>query len=90
MKYSNVVEFKVSGEYALFSDPVNRVGGEKISYQIPTYEAIKGVLHSIYWKPTFVWIVDEVRVMNQIQTESKGIRPIKYSSSKNDRSESVV
>ena len=86
MKYSNVVEFKVSGEYALFSDPVNRVGGEKISYQIPTYEAIKGVLHSIYWKPTFVWIVDEVRVMNQIQTESKGIRPIKYSSSKNDLS----
>lgn len=86
MKYSNVVEFKVSGEYALFSDPVNRVGGEKISYQIPTYEAIKGVLHSIYWKPTFVWVVDEVRVMNQIQTESKGIRPIKYSSSKNDLS----
>lgn len=86
MKYNNVVEFQVSGEYALFSDPVNRVGGEKISYQIPTYEAIKGVLHSIYWKPTIIWIVDEVRVMNQIQTESKGIRPIKYSSNKNDLS----
>ena len=37
MKYSNIVEFQISGEYALFSDPVNRVGGEKISYQIPTY-----------------------------------------------------
>ena len=63
MKYSNVVEFKVSGEYALFSDPVNRVGGEKISYQIPTYEATKGVLHSIYWKPTFVWIVDDIHLI---------------------------
>lgn len=86
MKYRNEVEFQVFGEYALFSDPVNRVGGEKMSYQIPTYEAIKGVLHSIYWKPTFVWVVDEVRVMNRIQTESKGIRPIKYSSGKNDLS----
>ena len=86
MKYSNVVEFQVFGEYALFSDPVNRVGGEKISYQIPTYEAIKGILHSIYWTPTIIWIVDEVRVMNPIQTEAKGIRPIKYSSNKNDLS----
>jgi CRISPR-associated protein Cas5d len=55
-----------------------RVGGEKCTYQVPTYEALKGVLSSIYWKPTFIWYIDEVRVMNQIQTEVKGIRPIKY------------
>lgn len=84
MKYSNVVEFQVEGDFALFSDPVNRVGGEKMTYQIPTYEAIKGILHSIYWKPVITWIVDEIRVINPIQTESKGIRPIKYSSDKND------
>ena len=77
-KYPNIVEFQVSGPYALFSDPIMRVGGEKCSYQVPTYEAIKGVLASIYWKPTIVWYVDEVRVMNRIQTEVKGIRPIKY------------
>ncbi len=56
-----------------------RVGGEKCTYQVPTYEALKGVLHSIYWKPTLIWYVDEVKVMNKIQTEVKGIRPIKYS-----------
>ena len=78
MKYRNNVEFEVKGDYVLFSDPITRVGGEKFSYQIPTYEALKGVLHSIYWKPTIIWIIDEVRVMNPIQTESKGIRPIKY------------
>lgn len=78
MKYRNTVEFEVSGDYALFSDPVTRIGGEKCSYQIPTYEAMKGILQSIYWKPTIIWIIDEVRVMNQIQTEVKGIRPIKY------------
>ncbi len=78
MKYRNTVEFEVKGEYGLFSDPITRVGGEKFSYQVPTYEAVKGILHSIYWKPTLIWVIDEVRVMNPIQTETKGARPIKY------------
>lgn len=77
-KHPNIVEFEVSGDYALFSDPITRVGGEKSTYQIPTYEALKGVLASVYWKPTFVWCVDAVRIMNPIQTAVKGIRPIKY------------
>lgn len=78
MKHRNTVEFQISGDYALFSDPVMRVGGEKCSYHIPTYEALKGILQSVYWKPTIVWIIDEVRVMKPIQTESKSIRPINY------------
>lgn len=80
MQHPNIVEFEVYGDYALFSDPLTRVGGEKCTYQVPTYEALKGVLASIYWKPTLVWIVDDVRVMNRIQTEVKSIRPIKYNS----------
>lgn len=76
--HPNIVEFEVYGDYALFSDPIMRVGGEKCTYQVPTYEALKGILSSVYWKPTIVWIVDEVRVINPIQTEVKGIRPIKY------------
>lgn len=84
MKYRNTVEFEVSGDYALFSDPVTRAGGEKSSLLIPTYEGIKGVLHSIYWKPTIVWIIDKVRVMNPIQTESKNIRTLKWNLEKND------
>lgn len=78
MQHPNIVEFEVYGPYALFSDPIVRVGGEKSSYQVPTYEALKGVLSSIYWKPTLVWYIDEVRIMNRIQTEVKSIRPIKY------------
>ena len=77
-KHPNIVEFEVSGDYALFSDPIMRLGGEKCSYQVPTYEALKGILSSIYWKPTFIWRILDVRVMNPIQTEVKGIRPIKY------------
>jgi CRISPR-associated protein Cas5d len=78
-KARNSVEFKVWGKYALFSDPITRVGGEKFSYQVPTYQALKGIIESVYWKPTFIWYVDKVRVMKKIQTESKGIKPLKMS-----------
>ena len=77
-KYDNIVEFMVTGNHALFSDPIMRVGGEKCTYQVPTYEALKGILASVYWKPTLIWVIDAVRVMNPIQMETKGIRPIKY------------
>lgn len=79
MQHPNIVTFEVAGDYGLFSDPIMRVGGEKCTYQVPTYEALKGIAASIYWKPTFVWHIDRVRVVNPIQTEVKGIRPIKYS-----------
>jgi CRISPR-associated protein Cas5d len=79
IKKRNAVEFEVHGKYALFSDPITRVGGEKFSYQVPTYQALKGILESVYWKPTFIWVIDAVRIVNKIQTEGKGIRPIKMS-----------
>ena len=76
--HPNLVEFQVAGDYALFSDPITRVGGEKCTYQVPPYEALKGILSSVYWKPTLIWYVDAVRVLEPIQTEVKGIRPVKY------------
>lgn len=71
--------FKLWGRYALFTDPVTKIGGEKCSYHIPTYEALKGVAKSIYWKPTFIWVIDEVRVMKPIRTQTKGTKPLIYS-----------
>lgn len=79
MEKPNVIEYTVYGRYALFTDPLTKTGGEKFTYQIPTYQALKGITESIYWKPTIVWVIDDCRIMNLIQTESKGIRPIKYS-----------
>lgn len=76
-KKRNSIEYRVYGRYALFADPITRVGGEKCTYQIPTYEAIKGITESIYWKPTLIWFVDAIRIMKPIQTESKGVKPIK-------------
>ncbi len=68
------VEFEVSSDMALFADPITSAGGEKTTYSVPTYEAMKGVLKSIYWKPTFLWMVDKVRVMNPIRTETIGTK----------------
>lgn len=75
----NSMEFKVWGKYALFTDPLTRIGGEKCSYHVPTYEALKGIAKSIYWKPTFIWVIDEVRVMKRIRTQTKGTKPLEIS-----------
>lgn len=75
----NSISFTVWGRYALFTDPLTRIGGEKCSYHVPTYEALKGVAESIYWKPTFIWYIDKVRVMKTIRTEAKNVKPINIS-----------
>jgi CRISPR-associated protein Cas5d len=78
MEKENIVEFKVSGKYALFTDPLTKIGGEKCSYHIPTYEALKGILSSVYWKPTIVWVIDSMRVMKRIRTQTRSAKPIEY------------
>lgn len=80
----NSIEFRVWGRYALFTDPVTKIGGEKCSYHIPTYEALKGIVKSIYWKPTIIWHVDRVRVLKKIRTQTKCMKPIRYSTGGND------
>jgi len=77
-KARNTIEFKVWGRYAMFTDPLTRVGGEKCSYHVPTYEALKGTAKSIYWKPTIIWVIDEVRVMKRILTQTKGTKPLNF------------
>lgn len=77
-KIRNSIEYRVWGRYALFSDSITRMGGERSSTLVPTYQALKSITEQIYWKPSIIWMVDSVRIMNPIQTESKSIRPISY------------
>ncbi|MCQ4846295.1 type I-C CRISPR-associated protein Cas5c [Gordonibacter pamelaeae] len=84
MRYKNSISYLLWGREALFSDPIMRVGGEKCSYPVPTYQALKGITESIYWKPTLIWIVDRVRVMHPIRSQSKGMCPMKEAPGKND------
>lgn len=78
MANRNSIEFKVWARHALFTDPLTRIGGEKCSYHLPTYEALKGIAKSIYWKPTFIWIIDDVRIIKPIRTQTKGTKPLEY------------
>jgi CRISPR-associated protein Cas5d len=82
----NKVEFRVYGKYALFTDPLTKIGGEKSSYQIPTYQALKGILESAYWKPTIIWLIDKMRVMKPIKTQTRSAKPISYGEGKHELS----
>lgn len=86
MEKENNITFSLWGRYALFTDPITRIGGEKCSYHIPTYQALKGITEAIYWKPTITWVIDKVRIMNKIQTQSMGVKPQKYNKYGNDLS----
>lgn len=68
--------FKVWGEKALFTSVDSKGGGEKSSYLVPTRQALQGIVDSIYFKPTIKNIVDEVKVINQITTQTMGIRAL--------------
>ncbi|WP_334195617.1 type I-C CRISPR-associated protein Cas5c [Muricomes intestini] len=70
--------YRLYGDYALFTDPVTKGGGEKYTYSIPTCQALKGITEQIYWKPTLTYFIDSVKIIKRIQTETKGIRtPLK-------------
>ncbi len=68
--------FQVSGDYALFTDPSTKAGGEKFTYELPTYQALKGIAESIFWKPTIILVIDSVKIMNPVKTETMGIRAL--------------
>ncbi len=71
---SNPFYLRIWGDYALFTDPMTKAGGEKFSYQVPTYQALKGVIEACYWKPVLFYVVEEVKIIKPIQTETHGVR----------------
>ena len=78
MKYHNSIQIEASGRYALFTDPLTRAGGEKCTLPVPTYEALKGIVSAIYWQPQINWIIDRVRILEPIRTESRSVLRRKY------------
>lgn len=59
------IKVRVKGDYALFTRPEMKV--ERVSYDVPTPSAVRGILESIYWKPAIIWIIDKIHVLNPIQ-----------------------
>ena len=75
-KQSKFFYARITGDRALFTNPITKGGGEKYSYPIPTKQALEGIVDNVYRKPTFTNVVDEVKVINPIQTEVHGIRAL--------------
>ncbi|MCC5845201.1 MAG: type I-C CRISPR-associated protein Cas5 [Verrucomicrobia bacterium] len=59
------ITLEISGDYALFSRPEMKV--ERVSYDVITPSAARGVLEAIYWKPQIRWVIDRIRVLRPIQ-----------------------
>lgn len=62
------VKLKVWGDYALFTRPEMKV--ERVSYDVITPSAARGILEAIYWKPAICWIIDRIHVLRPIRFEN--------------------
>lgn len=67
-----IAEFEVSGDTALFADPISKTGGEKFSLPFPSYGAVVGICKSVYFKRTFMWVPEKIRICNEIKRFSQG------------------
>ena len=59
------VKIEVWGDYACFSRPEMKV--ERVSYDVMTPSAARGILEAIYWHPGLVWRIDRIRVLAPIR-----------------------
>jgi CRISPR-associated protein Cas5d len=59
------VQVEVYGNYALFTRPEMKV--ERVSYEVLTPSAARGILEAIYWKPAIRWVIDRIHVCNPIK-----------------------
>jgi CRISPR-associated protein Cas5d len=53
------------GDFALFCRPEMKV--ERMSYDVITPSAARGILEAVYWKPQVRWVVERLHVLNRIQ-----------------------
>jgi CRISPR-associated protein Cas5d len=65
---SYAVKLRVWGGYACFTRPEMKV--ERVSYDVITPSAARGILEAIHWKPAIRWVVDRIRVLKPIRFES--------------------
>jgi CRISPR-associated protein Cas5d len=56
------------GEWACFTRPEMKV--ERVSYDVMTPSAARGVVEAIYWKPEIRWHIDRITVLNPIRFSS--------------------
>ena len=59
------ISLEVWGDYACFTRPEMKT--ERVSYDIMTPSAARGLLESIYWHPGMRWVIDRIHVCAPIR-----------------------
>ena len=59
------INIRVRGEYALFTRPEMKV--ERVSYDVITPSAARGIIEAVYWKPAIRWVIDQIHVLREIK-----------------------
>ena len=62
------VKLHVWGEYACYTRPEMKV--ERVSYDVMTPSAARGILEAIHWKPAIRWVIDRIHVLKPIRFEN--------------------
>ncbi|WP_035438328.1 type I-C CRISPR-associated protein Cas5c [Atopobium sp. oral taxon 810] len=62
------IKILVKGPRACFTRP--EMKAERVSYDVMTPSAARGILEAVYWKPAIVWRIDSIEVLNKIRFET--------------------
>lgn len=62
------IRLKVWGDYACFTRPEMKV--ERLSYDVMTPSAARGILEAIHWKPSIRWVIDAIHVLKTPRFQS--------------------
>lgn len=62
------IKLLVSGPRACFTRPEMKV--ERVSYDVMTPSAARGILEAIHWKPAISWVVDAIHVLKPIRFQT--------------------
>lgn len=62
------IRLKVWGDHACFTRPEMKV--ERVSYDVMTPSAARGILEAIHWKPAIRWVIDRIHVLKPIRFQS--------------------
>lgn len=62
------IRLHVWGQYGLFTRPELKV--ERMSYDVMTPSAARGILEAIHWKPAIRWVIDRIHVLEPIRFQS--------------------
>lgn len=59
------ITIRVQGDYALFTRPEMKV--ERVSYDVITPSAARGIIEAVYWKPAIKWVIDKIHILKEVQ-----------------------